>query len=235
MDWSLAAYIFTIVVGVGLAFVSGFLSDIIGGGDHDIGVDHDVSIDHDISVDHDVSVDHDIGADHDISVDHDVGGVTEVGAHPSPISAPVLSTFMVVFGFSGMIGEKVFRLPTIIAAPGAAGVSVLLAALVFLALCKLFMATQGTSHGALRDLIGLEAEVITPIPAEGVGEIAYITATGRASLPARSESATLIPKHSMVTVTQMTGNVALVRETVDEELRKLSHEQETESEQVNDA
>jgi len=229
MDWSLCAYIFTIVVGVGLAFVSGFLSDIIGGADHDVGMDHD------ISVDHDVSVDHDIGADHDLSADHDTGGVTAVGTHPSPISAPVLSAFMVVFGFSGMIGEKVFRLPTIIAAPGAAGISVLLAALVFLGLCKLFMATQGTSHGALRDLIGLEAEVITPIPAEGVGEIAYVTSTGRASVPARSESATLIPKHSMVTVTQMTGNVALVRETVDEELRKLSHDQERESEQVNDA
>jgi hypothetical protein len=229
MDWSLFAYIFTIVVGFGLALVSGFLSDIIGGADHDIGVDHDISLDHDISVDHDVSL------DHDVSGDHDAGHATDMGAHPSPISPPILSTFMVVFGFSGMIGEKVLGLPTTIAAPSAAVVSVLLAAVVFAALCKLFMVTQGTSHGALRDLIGSEAEVITPIPAEGVGEVAYTTTTGRASCAARSENATLIPKHSVVTITQMTGSVALVRETVDEELRKLSQDEHNESEEADDA
>ncbi len=213
MDWSLAAYLFTLVVGLGLALISGFLGELLGGADHDISVDHDISIDHDISV------------DHDVSVDHDIGHAADVGAHPSPVSPPVISTFLVVFGFLGILGEKGLHLPTQIAAPGAAVISVLLATLVFFALCKLFMAVQGTSHSALRDLIGAEAEVITPIPAEGVGEIVYTTATGRASVAARSENAVLIPKHSVVTITQMTGSVALVRETVDEELRKLAKEE----------
>lgn len=208
-------YLFSLVVGLGMAIASGFLGHVFDGGDGDVGgVDHDISVDHDIDVGHDIDIGHDIGG----------GGVGDVGAELSPVSMPIISTFLSGFGMSGMILERALHLPPLLSAPAAVGISIVAAFGVFLLLGKLLSAAQGTSHIAFTDLIGTEATVVTPIPAEGVGEIAYSAATGRGGMPARSESGALIPRHSMVTVTQVVGNTAMVRETIDERLRDLSVE-----------
>jgi len=222
VSWSFAVYVFSLVVGLGLFIASGLLGHLSGIGDHDM----DIGGDADFSVDHDFSVDADVSADHDFSADHDVGGDTsDVGAHLSPISPPIMSTFLVGFGFCGMLFEKAFHLPWFLSAPSATGLSLGLAVAIFLVLGRLMESAQGTSHIALADLIGSEGQVITPIPANGLGEIAYSSTTGRSSMPARSESGVLIPKHSMVTITQVIGNTAMVRETIDEQLRGLSTEE----------
>ncbi len=205
MHWSFFVYFLSLGLGLILALVSGFLSTVLGG-------------DHDISADHDLSVDHDIGVDHDISVDHDFG---PGDVHLSPVSPPVMSTFLSIFGAGGLFLEGGLHLPWYIATPISGTVAIVLSIGVIVVLGKLLTAAQGTSHISLGDLIGTESTVITPIPANGLGEIAYSAPTGRGSMPARSETGTLIPKHSMVTITQVVGNTAMVRETIDEQLRNL--------------
>jgi len=228
IDWSLAIYIFCLVAGLGLGFASGFLGDILGHafGGHEVGVAHDIGghaiAGHEIAG-HEVHAGHEAHAGaHEAAAD--TSSPTDIASHMSPISPPVISTFLTMFGLFGIVGEEGLKLPPIIAAPGAGVVSIGLAAGVFYALAKLLSVSQGTSHVALRDLVGTDAEVITPIPANGVGEIAYVCETGRASLPARSEAGTMIPKHSMVVIMEIVGNTALVRETVDEQLRAMAQE-----------
>jgi membrane protein implicated in regulation of membrane protease activity len=220
--WSFGVYLFCLVVGLGFAIASGFLGGILHMGDGgDAGIDHDFSVDHDFSADTDA----DVSADHDLSADQGDGGV-----HLSPISPPILSTFLAGFGFAGMVGEKALHLPWFLSGPMATIFSLGMAVLAFVLVGKLMSSSQGTSHVRFSDMIGTEAEVITPIPAEGVGEIAYNTATGRISCAARSETGAMIPKHSMVTITEVVGSVAMVRETIDEQLRHLAVEEQTATE-----
>jgi membrane protein implicated in regulation of membrane protease activity len=232
MSWSLGAYIFCLVAGLILSIVSGFLGALMGhvSGGHAGGVGHDVGghavAGHGFHVGHGLHFGHGhvphIGG-HEVAAEA-AASPTDVATQMSPISPPVISTFLTMFGFFGMLGEMGLHLPTLIAAPGAALVSVVAAALMFLAIAKFLSISQGTSHMAMADLVGSEAEVITPIPPDGLGEIAYSAPTGRASCPARSEAGTMIPKHSVVVITEMAGNVALVRETIDEQLRGVPHE-----------
>jgi membrane protein implicated in regulation of membrane protease activity len=224
ITWSFAVYLFCFVVGLFFAIASGFLGGVLhlGDGADAGGLDHDLSIGHDMDTGTDVSADHDVSVSHDASAD---SAADSVGMHLSPVSAPVLSTFLVGFGFAGMVGEMGLHLPWFLSAPSAMVFSFCIAILAFVAVGRFMEKSQGTSHVRFSDMIGVEAEVITPIPAEGVGEIAYTTPTGRTSSSARSETGALIPKHSMVTITKVVGNVAMVRETIDEQLRRLGREE----------
>jgi len=223
MEWTFYVYLFSLVVGVGMLIVSGFLGQVLG--DSDVGGDHDFGgVDHDLSVDHDMSVDHDLSADHDV-------GIAD-GVHLSPISPPIMSTFLVSFGFTGMALEWGLNLPWFLTAPAAAAVGIVLAIGTMIVLGRLMTAAEGSSQIRYTDLIGTEATVVTPIPAEGLGKIAYTAATGRGAMSARGESGAMIPQHSMVTITQVVGSTALVRETIDEQLLGLATEaEETEPEE----
>lgn len=83
---------------------------------------------------------------------------------------------------------------------------------------------QGTSSFQASDLAGLEAEVITPVPVNGVGEICFSVKSIRRTSPARSASATAIPRHTRVTIVDQKGSCYLVRPTTDERLRQLDEE-----------
>jgi membrane protein implicated in regulation of membrane protease activity len=207
MSWIFGVYLFCLVVGLGFAIASGFLGGVLHTGDGgDSGLGHDFGTD----------TDADVSADHDLSGDQGDGGI--------------LSTFLAGFGFVGMVGDRALHLPWFLSAPAAVVCSLGVAVLAFVAIGKLMSSSQGSSHIRMADLTGTEAEVTTPIPADGLGEIAFDAATGRTSCSARSETGTMIPKHSMVSITQVVGNVATVRETIDEQLRNLGRAEQTQSE-----
>lgn len=224
MITSTVVYVFFLVLGLGLAFVSGFLGEILGhfGGD---GFDHP-----DVGGGVDVHAD---GVDfHADGVDVHAEGVelhpdvhADAVGHLSPVSPPILSTLMVLFGGVGLVAERMLGLPSLLAVPVSGVVAVGGAAAVFFALGKFLVAIQGTTHGALADVVGLEAQVITPIPAEGIGEVAYSHAGVRETRPARSEDGVVIPKHSMVSISRVAGATLIVRELVDERLRRLKREE----------
>ncbi len=223
-------YVFFLVLGLGLAFVSGFLGEILGhfGGD---GLDAggvDVHADGlDVHADG-----FDVHAD-GVDVHPDVHA--DAGAHLSPVSPPILSTLMVLFGGIGLICERLLNLPPLLAVPVATLVALGGATVVFFVLGKLLLAIQGTTHGALSDLIGVEAQVITPIPADGIGEVSYSHAGVRESRPARSEDGVTIPKHSLVDISRVAGSTLIVRELVDERLRRLKPDEPEVLEEQEDA
>jgi membrane protein implicated in regulation of membrane protease activity len=71
---------------------------------------------------------------------------------------------------------------------------------------KLFRATQGSSESRISDVIGIEAEVITPIPENGVGEIAYVQKGARYSAPAREQTGVAIANGRPVKIVRVAGS-----------------------------
>ncbi|MFQ6096296.1 MAG: NfeD family protein [Armatimonadota bacterium] len=223
--WVTIAYVFCLVFGLILAFVSGFLGQILGhGGDADVGGDVGADV-------ADVHMDGvDVHADGiDVHADGiDVHPEAAAVAHMSPASPPIISTLMTTFGGVGLICTKLFHLPEWVSLPIALASSLVLSVIVFFALGKLLASLQSTSHRSLTAVVGLEAQVITPIPADGIGEVSYSHGGVRETRPARSEHRVVIPKHSLVRISRVAGSTLIVREMVDERLRRLGEDDEQE-------
>jgi hypothetical protein len=63
----------------------------------------------------------------------------------------------------------------------------------------------------LKDIVGAVAEVITPIPADSVGEVAFVAQGGRMTYTAKSATGTLIARGTTVVIEKVVGGVAVVR------------------------
>jgi membrane protein implicated in regulation of membrane protease activity len=106
----------------------------------------------------------------------------------SPFSPTTILSFITAFGGFGMIFSKIsvtsspwVSIP--LAALGGVGV----AAGVMTLFGFVFSKTQSSSESRVATLKGKVATVITPIPAGGVGEIAYVEKGTRYTSPARLE------------------------------------------------
>jgi membrane protein implicated in regulation of membrane protease activity len=215
-------YLMCFFVGFFYAIVSGILSGVFGGGEADIdasGVDVDVGgVDVDIG-DVDVGgvdVDVDVG-DMDIG-DHDVGGIDadSGGLHLSPLSPVTIAMFTSSFGATGSILTRFApgfgNVPTL----GVALVSgLIIAGSTMWLFWRIFRSTQESSEARTSDIIGLDAEVLTAIPAEGFGEVAYVARGTRFNSTARSIDGKEIPSNATVTIKRIVGNVCYVRRTTD--------------------
>ncbi len=131
----------------------------------------------------------------------------------SPFSPLILACFTASFGGFGIV----FRdLPVThspwLSAPLALAGAFGFASVLFLLLRSLFRATQGSSESKVADVVGLVAEVITPIPQEGVGEIAYVQKGARYSAPAREQSGTPVPNGRSVKIVRVAGSQFYVSE-----------------------
>jgi membrane protein implicated in regulation of membrane protease activity len=219
VDWVTFAYIFSLAFGLIFAFVSGFLGDILGHGGETGGADGGV----------DVHMDGvEVHADgFDVHTDGlDVHPEAGVAAHMSPVSPPIISTLLTAFGGIGLICTKAFSLPVWVSLPVSMLTALVLATVVFFALGKLLASIQSTSHTSLASVVGAEAQVITPIPPDGVGEVAYSHGGVHETRPARSEHRVVIPKYSLVRITRVAGSTLIVREMVEERLRRLEEDEE---------
>jgi membrane protein implicated in regulation of membrane protease activity len=158
--------------------------------------------------------DADFGASGDISGSGDIGGGHDGdGVHFSPLSPVVIAMFLTAFGAAGMICLKVFKMQTYLGLAIAILVGLAVAMSTFFVFVTLFHKTQSSSESRISSLIGQEAEVITPIPAEGVGEIAYTSKGARYTAPARSSAKTDISSHSIVLIEKIVGNMFIVKRT----------------------
>jgi membrane-bound ClpP family serine protease len=125
----------------------------------------------------------------------------------SPLSPTVLASFVTAFGALGMILSKIsltqspwINIP--LSLLGGLGI----AAGVFFVFQKIFQATQSSSEAHVSDLKGTSASVITPIPENGVGEIAYVCGGSRYSNPARSVDGRAIPDGTSVIIVKIVGS-----------------------------
>ena len=182
-----AFFIYSICFGVGLLFtiVSAALGHLFGGHDGPPGGDGGVG----------------------------TGGHAEAGFEHSGMpgvslfSPTTIASFITAFGGFGMIFSKieVLRTPWI-SAPLSTVCGLAIAGGVFWMFNKLFSHTQSSSESQVGTLAGLNATVLTPVPQDGVGEIAYVQGGTRYTAPARSETGAAVPRGKTVRIKRVVGN-----------------------------
>ncbi|HEV2209384.1 MAG TPA: NfeD family protein [Verrucomicrobiae bacterium] len=140
------------------------------------------------------------------------GGHVEAGldTHGMPgmsfFSPTVLATFVTAFGAFGIVFCHIQATNTVWASAPLAGISGgVVAWLIFLLFNTMFKRTQSSSESRVASLAGQTASIITPIPPNGVGEIAYVQGGTRYTAPARAEQGIEIGAGSTVRIRRIVG------------------------------
>ena len=176
------SFVYAICFGVGLLFaiVSAFLGHLFGG--------------------------------HDAHVDVGTGGHAEAGFQEtgmpglSPFSPTTITAFITAFGGLGLIFMKIeaTKSPWISAPLALLGALVIAGGVVW-AFGVLFHKVDVSSESRVATLVGMTATVITPIPTDGVGEIAYVQAGSRYTAPARNERSAPVASGQTVKIARIAG------------------------------
>ena len=149
---------------------------------------------------------------HDGHPDVGTGGHAEAGFSDSGVpgisffSPTVLASFVTAFGAFGIIFTKISATSHAWAsAPLSIVCGALVAWAVFAFFNAMFTKMQGSSEGRVASLVGQTASIITPIPENGMGEIAYVQGGSRYTSPARSEKGVAIGAGRAVKITRIVG------------------------------
>jgi len=142
------------------------------------------------------------------------GGIDAPDVSVSPLSPITIATFVTVFGGVGVITIQLFD-----ASPGMSLVISVLSGLISGALMYLFYSqflirSQGSSEVRHGELLGLEAEVTVPIGENAMGQVTYLTKSGRMSSMARSVDGRPIARGQSVEIVRTSGPQVLVRPLV---------------------
>jgi membrane protein implicated in regulation of membrane protease activity len=147
---------------------------------------------------------------HDGHGDVGTGGHAEAGYDHTGLpgisffSPTVLASFVTAFGALGILFTKIEATQSVwISAPLSIVGAMIIAWLVFLLFNAMFNKTQSSSESRISTLIGHTASVLTPIPANGVGEIAYVQSGTRYTAAARSERGEPIGAGQTVKITRV--------------------------------
>lgn len=200
MGWDVFAYWICFISGVVYASISALLGGLFGfehGG---------------IEAGGGVGAAHDFGTSHDIGAGHGevhAGGVQGEMAI-SPLSPMTIATFSTVFGGTGLILTRLFKYGFFITLPVSVVAGFLVAGVVFIFFYRVFVAVQASSEVQVGELVGITGEVTVAIPADGVGEIAYVTLGGRYTAIARSDTGQPIDRHKTIKITRVVGNTVCV-------------------------
>ena len=149
---------------------------------------------------------------HDGQIDVGTGGHAEAGYDHSGVpgvsffSPTVLACFVTAFGACGLILSRIEATRSVwISAPISAVAGVAMASLAFFLFNWMFKHTQSSSESRVGSLAGLSASIVSPIPKNGVGEIAYVQSGSRYTAPARAEDGAAIPAGKAVRITRVVG------------------------------
>lgn len=140
---------------------------------------------------------------------HDHPGGDGHAGHDAGVSAlspTVIACFITAFGAFGIILTQ-FRItqPPYLSAPLSIVGGFMAAAAVLQMLRQLFNRTQSSSESCVASTVGQIATTITPIPENGVGEIAYVQAGTRYTAPAREEKGRPVSSGRSVHITRIIG------------------------------
>jgi membrane protein implicated in regulation of membrane protease activity len=140
------------------------------------------------------------------------GGHAEAGYDHSGVpgisffSPTVLGSFVTAFGACGLILSHIEATRSVwISAPLSACAGAAIAFLALLVFNWMFSKTQSSSESRVASLMGQTASIVTPIPANGVGEIAYVQGGSRYTAPARTESGAPVSAGKPVRITRVVG------------------------------
>jgi membrane protein implicated in regulation of membrane protease activity len=146
------------------------------------------------------------------------GGHAEAGADSSDMpgisifSPTVIAAFITAFGGFGIILSEIPATnQAVISAPLSIVGAFLVASGLYKALSSLFRHTQGSSESHVAALAGTDASVVTPIPENGVGEIAYVVGGSRYTAPARMENGAAVAGGKLVKITRVVGTQFYVK------------------------
>ena len=195
--------IYFALLGVGIIYA---LIILITGGLHEVdvpGLDIDIG-DVDIGGHHLPEVPVHLDFDHAPSFDHGDVDVPSL----SPIT---IASFVTAFGSFGLLAVYLFNVSDRFSLLWAGGGGLVVAIIAHFAFGYFLIAPQGSSEITARDVMGLTAEVITPIPVAGIGEIAFVAQGRRITSSARSAGGVPIPKGELVSIQSFTGSAAVVR------------------------
>lgn len=149
---------------------------------------------------------------HDGQADVGTGGHAEAGYDHSGVpgisffSPTVLACFVTAFGACGLILSRIDATKNVwVSAPISAVAGISMASLAFLLFNWMFKQTQSSSESKVASLIGQSASTVSPIPADGVGEIAYVQGGTRYTAPARTESGIAVAAGKPVRITRVVG------------------------------
>jgi hypothetical protein len=141
----------------------------------------------------------------------DLGGVPSHDVSILSLSPISIAAFITSFGGIGIIATQGFHADEPASLLWAAGGSIVVAAASHLLFFYLFIAPQASSALKTSDILGVTAEVITPIPEDSVGEIAYVAMGERHTATARSHDRTRISRGTLVTIQDIAGTVMIVK------------------------
>jgi membrane protein implicated in regulation of membrane protease activity len=198
------AYLVCFMLGLAYAVIAavfGAFGGDHGGGGHDFGGGHDLGGGHDIVAGYDATA-------------ADVGHVPgDISSEPaiSPFSPPVVAMTLITFGGTGIIFDAVLPQWGGLSVLPSAGSGIGMGVLTFFFFYTVISKVQGSSSPSLADQVGITAEATTPIPPDGVGEIAYVARGARFTARAKSMTGATLASHSEVTIVRWVGNTAYVK------------------------
>jgi NfeD-like partner-binding protein len=145
-------------------------------------------------------------------VDVGTGGHAEAGYDHSGVpgisffSPTVLACFVTAFGACGLILTHIESTRSVwISAPISAIAGAAMAFVALVIFNWMFSKTQSSSESRVASLTGQTASIITPIPLNGVGEIAYVQGGSRYTAPARTTDGVAVPAGKPVRITRIVG------------------------------
>ncbi|MCL5038155.1 MAG: NfeD family protein [Chloroflexi bacterium] len=146
------------------------------------------------------------GADGDVS-----GGGHDAGVHFAPFSPITMSSFISSFGAIGLITLKGFSMSPGISILVSVVSSSLIAVIVYTVFYRFFIMSQASSVVDGESLIGITAEIITPVPGGGIGEIAYNTKGSRMTAMAKSVNGEDMKKGEAVIIDRIVGSTCYIK------------------------
>ena len=140
-----------------------------------------------------------------------VGGLDTPDVSVSPLSPITIASFVTSFGGIGVLATQFFGVDARLSLLWATLGALLISAVMFLFYSQVLIRAQGSSEVRRADIVGLEAEVTVPIGADTLGQVTYITKSGRMNSTARSATGQPIPRGQLVQIVRVVGPQALVR------------------------
>ncbi len=205
VDLTLVAYWICFSIGAGYATVTALLGGFFG-------VVHHVADFGGGGAAADMGGDYGAGGDHAGGVGHGdaYSGPAEAEPVIAPLSPATISVFLTTFGGIGIITTTLFHMKLLLSLPVSLASGVLVAGFVLILFYHLFTKIQASSETKMTEVVGLTGEVTVPIPAGGLGEVAYICRGARLVGPARADGSNSFPRHAAVRIARRVGSTLYV-------------------------
>ncbi len=155
----------------------------------------------DLDMDADLDLDMDADLDLDMDADADTADILNLSTLALASGVTAIGAFGIITRASGLNA-------------GSSLIAAILGGLVVGALAQAFFVyilrpTARTAYSS-NDLVGISAEVITPIPENSIGQIALTAGGARVTMGARTGDGTAIPRGITVKINKIVGGVAYV-------------------------